>query len=401
MLDLIGSERSVLDVGCASGYLAGALVERGCTVSGVEYDEVEAEKARPVLDRLVVADLNQVELGEQFPPASFDVLVFGDVLEHLLDPVAVLRSSLRLLRPGGTVVISVPNVSHGSVRLALLQGRWRYTPTGLLDRTHIRFFTRRSLVEMLTDVGLQVVRLRGTSADALGTEVAVDAAELPADAVHWVRQQRDADTYQFVVSAALRPEGGDGADGTTVVQETRIELSTTPAAPPRDVHTELAEATSHLAGARAEVDAVRGELDAVRGELDAVRADLGGARATITALRREALGQRDFVIGCEAQVGRMRYDVGQAVATAVEARRDATYAHSELAKSIADSQNAHRRLAETIAELQEARLRSGGPGPRPGGGRVRSAARSLLGPTGWRVATTPVRVARRVVRGAR
>lgn len=203
IIDLVGVGRDVLDLGCATGYLAEALRARDCRVSGVEYVAEAAEKARPFLDRLVVGDLNELDLVAEFGAASFDVLVFGDVLEHLADPETVLRAAVPLLRPGGSVVISVPNVTHGSLRLALLQGRWRYTDTGLLDRTHIRFFTRTSLLELLHAAGLAAADLRRTTADPLGVEVDVDAAALPAGVVEWVSAQPEGTTYQFVVRAVV------------------------------------------------------------------------------------------------------------------------------------------------------------------------------------------------------
>ncbi len=208
MLELVGGGKDVLDLGCATGYLAEALGARGCRVSGVEYVAEAAERARPFLEQLVVGDLNTLDLVGELGAERFDVLVFGDVLEHLADPYAVLRRALELLRPGGSVVISVPNVAHGSLRLALLQGRWRYTETGLLDRTHIRFFTRASLNELLRSSGLVPVDVRRTTADPLAVEVQVDAAALPPGTVEWVRAQPDADTYQFVVRAVR--DQGDG-----------------------------------------------------------------------------------------------------------------------------------------------------------------------------------------------
>ena len=203
LLSLVGADRRVLDLGCATGYLAEALGANGCTVSGVEYVPEAAEKARPFLDKLVVADLNDVDLVAEFGAGTFDVLVFGDVLEHLMDPVSVLRRTVPQLAPGGSVVISIPNVTHGSLRLAHLQGRWQYTETGLLDRTHIRFFTRRSLLEMLAAAGLAPVDVRRTTADPLGVEVEIDPADLPAGVVEWLAGQPDADTYQFVVRAVV------------------------------------------------------------------------------------------------------------------------------------------------------------------------------------------------------
>ena len=84
--------------------------------------------------------------------AEYDVVLAGDVLEHLVRPHDVLCRAVRLLRPGGHVVISLPHVGHVDVRLALLQGEWKYRPWGLLDATHVRFFTLPTIKEMLADV---------------------------------------------------------------------------------------------------------------------------------------------------------------------------------------------------------------------------------------------------------
>ena len=145
MMALVGANKRVLDVGCSTGYLAKALREHGNAVSGIEYDQASADKARPFLDHVVVGDLEAPGIYDDFEDASFDVVVFGDVLEHLRDPLPVLRGARRLLVPGGSVVISVPNIAHGDVRLALLRGKFDYRSTGLLDETHVRFFTRSNL----------------------------------------------------------------------------------------------------------------------------------------------------------------------------------------------------------------------------------------------------------------
>jgi 2-polyprenyl-3-methyl-5-hydroxy-6-metoxy-1,4-benzoquinol methylase len=200
---MVGKDKAVLDVGCASGYLAKALKDRGCRVSGIEYMAEDAEKARPLLEKLVVDDLTRIDLVAEFGEAAFDDIVFGDVLEHLPDPLAVLKASVPLLRPGGSIVISLPNVAHGSLRLALLQGRWNYTPTGLLDATHLRFFTRDNLQVMLSEAGLTVEELRGTMADPLECEVRIDDAAIPSNVISWVREQPYAMVYQFVIRAVV------------------------------------------------------------------------------------------------------------------------------------------------------------------------------------------------------
>jgi 2-polyprenyl-3-methyl-5-hydroxy-6-metoxy-1,4-benzoquinol methylase len=246
ILALVGGNKRVLDVGCATGYLARELVERGCQVSGVEYDADAAEQARPALERVVVGDLEELDLVEEFGPESFDVVIFGDVLEHLRDPLAVLRKARPLLARGGSVVVSIPNVAHAAVRLALLKGRWEYRSLGLLDDTHLRFFTRESLREMLYKAGLSLVEVRRTTADVWGTELAIKPEDYPADLVESVLEDPEATTYQFVVRAIA-----DDADDAVRQMQEREEAQ-------RDRIVEL----SH------EAESLRKELAEARAELE-------------------------------------------------------------------------------------------------------------------------------------
>lgn len=201
VVQLVGSGHDVLDVGCADGDVGRLLQETGNRVSGLDRDEEAAEKARADLERVVVADLDTSSLLDHFEAASFDVVVLADVLEHLREPERALREATELLREGGRLVLSVPNVAHGALRLALLQGRWTYTEAGLLDRTHLHFFTRTSLLQLLEGVGLAVDDLRATVADPLGVEVELEPDRIPATLVEWVRHQPDALHYQFVLTA--------------------------------------------------------------------------------------------------------------------------------------------------------------------------------------------------------
>jgi hypothetical protein len=98
-------------------------------------------------------------------------------------------------------VVSIPNVAHGAVRLGLLQGRWRYNPTGLLDATHIKFFTQETLLELFERVGMVVDVLRSTVADPLAVEIKIDDSLVLPTVIDWVRHQPGALDYQFVVSA--------------------------------------------------------------------------------------------------------------------------------------------------------------------------------------------------------
>jgi 2-polyprenyl-3-methyl-5-hydroxy-6-metoxy-1,4-benzoquinol methylase len=212
VLDLVGRDRDVLDVGCATGYLARALVAQGCTVTGVELDEDAARQAAPHLAEVRLADLDRTDLARLGLGRRFDVVVFADVLEHLKDPLRALRASVDLLRPGGRVVVSIPNVAHGSVRLALLDGRFDYREIGLLDDTHIRFFTRSTLLELLTAAGLVPSDVRRTTAGVFATEIPVDPTRVPEVVLHDLERDDDAETYQFVLSAVPTPPSAAGQD---------------------------------------------------------------------------------------------------------------------------------------------------------------------------------------------
>ncbi|WP_199423599.1 class I SAM-dependent methyltransferase [Actinotalea solisilvae] len=259
MLELVGPGGRVLDVGCATGYLGAALKERGSEVAGVELDPEAAARAAEVLDEVVVADLETVDLVERFGPESFDVVVFGDVLEHLREPLRLLSNATGLLRPGGSVVISIPNVGHADVRLSLLQGRWRYSDRGLLDRTHVQFFTRSTLLAMLTQAGLVAIDLRRTTAPPLATELGVDGSALPDGVLDWVSGQPDATTYQFV----LRAVRNDATGAVAAVTAERDALRTA-----------LAETEEEAAVLRAHVADLAGEVAAARGELRDLRSTL-------------------------------------------------------------------------------------------------------------------------------
>jgi 2-polyprenyl-3-methyl-5-hydroxy-6-metoxy-1,4-benzoquinol methylase len=160
VLDEVPDGAHVLDVGCATGYLAAELSRRGCTVDGIEVDPVAAQQARADCREVVVGDLEapstHAEVERMLTGARPDVIICGDVLEHLRDPWAVLAWLRTLLAPGGHAVISVPNIAHWTSRRALLRGRFDYTDHGLLDRTHLRFFTRASAAELARRAGFAV-----------------------------------------------------------------------------------------------------------------------------------------------------------------------------------------------------------------------------------------------------
>lgn len=147
----------VLEVGCAGGQLGRLLRQRGHHVSGIELVPEMAEHARCWLDAVVNADVERD--GFPFPLASFDALVFADVLEHLVDPWRVLREAVEVLADDGVVVASVPNVQNIDVICRLLRGRWDYRERGILDRGHLRFFTLHGIRALFAQAGLTVVQV--------------------------------------------------------------------------------------------------------------------------------------------------------------------------------------------------------------------------------------------------
>ena len=154
-----GRGRKALDVGAADGFLAERLTARGWSVTALERDPEAAALARGRCKEVVVADL------EAAPPlldGPFEAIIYGDVLEHLADPHSVLVALNRTLAPGGIVIVSVPNVAHLWVRLSLLMGRFDYADRGILDRTHLRFYTRRTFTALLRGAGLAIAELAVT-----------------------------------------------------------------------------------------------------------------------------------------------------------------------------------------------------------------------------------------------
>jgi O-antigen biosynthesis protein len=198
LLDLLGRPDRVLDVGCSTGYLASRLRERGSTIVGLELDERAAEQARRFCEAVHVGDVETMELP--FQPAGFDAIVAGDFIEHLRDPGAFLERIRPLLRPGGRLVLSTPNIANWAMRLGLLFGRFRYTEWGLLDRTHTHLFTRKTLRECLEQAGYRI-----TAFDFTVPVPVLSTPRWEALAHRIGRLRPSFFAYQFVVAAEPDP----------------------------------------------------------------------------------------------------------------------------------------------------------------------------------------------------
>jgi 2-polyprenyl-3-methyl-5-hydroxy-6-metoxy-1,4-benzoquinol methylase len=163
--DFVKENSRVLDAGCACGDL-GLLLQKhkNCRVFGLEYNQesISAAKETGAFEDVRRADLDNFTRADFKDIGKFDFIVLGDVLEHLRDPLETLRKLSDFLSDGGAFVLSIPNIAHASVKAALLCDRWDYTDEGLMDRTHIHFFTWKGIAKELADADLKIVEVRRT-----------------------------------------------------------------------------------------------------------------------------------------------------------------------------------------------------------------------------------------------
>jgi 2-polyprenyl-3-methyl-5-hydroxy-6-metoxy-1,4-benzoquinol methylase len=160
MIRLIPAGASkILEIGCGAGMTGKLLKELGFEeIVGIEVVEEVARKAIPYYDRVIVGDVEKVMLP--YEKGHFDCILYGDVLEHLVEPWRVLKEHNALLKPGGTIVCSIPNIRHYRItRRLLFKGKWEYQESGILDRTHLRFFTLASMKNMVTDSGFEITTI--------------------------------------------------------------------------------------------------------------------------------------------------------------------------------------------------------------------------------------------------
>ena len=199
VLDLIpAAVGRLLDVGCGAGVLGAAVkAAGGATVHGVELMPEIAAIAATRLDYVWSGAVEEVL--PQLPDGNYDCIVVADVLEHLVDPLAVLRALRDKLAPGGVIVASIPNLQNWGVLSALIEGRFEYASEGILDRTHLRFFTRRSAEALFWSAGLHIETMSTTvRGPALPESIATDCERAGLDGRPL---RRDARTFQFLIRA--------------------------------------------------------------------------------------------------------------------------------------------------------------------------------------------------------
>lgn len=152
---LVPEGSKVLDVGCHNGKFGAVLKQKGCRVTGIEMDAAAAEQAKRILDDLRVADVEAVDTFNNLNE-KFDVVLFLDILEHCHWPAEILSRVRQSLSPGGFIVASIPNIANWSTRLNLFLGRFEYERTGLMDETHLRFYTIKTARKLFETAGYRI-----------------------------------------------------------------------------------------------------------------------------------------------------------------------------------------------------------------------------------------------------
>jgi len=158
ILRYVGRGKRVLDVGCATGYLAERFVENDNDVYGNEVDSEAAMEARKHCKDVLVADIETLK-ELPYPEKFFDTVICADVLEHLKRPDQVLHMLKRYLKPEGLLIVSLPNIAYWRARLNLLLGKFDYEEVGIMDITHLRFFTIKTDGELVERCGFKKVKL--------------------------------------------------------------------------------------------------------------------------------------------------------------------------------------------------------------------------------------------------
>lgn len=205
MIQWMPKNQRVLDVGCSSGYFGEKLIAiKNDIVWGLELDRSDAAAARKRgYQKVFEGDLDAFKWS-QLDGLVFDAIIFADILEHIKDPLSCLISASKFLAKNGSIFCSIPNIANMTVRTELMEGNFDYEATGLLDNTHIHFFTKKTVFNTLAAAGLQIVRLDGTINDYSDGHIKAHLSKLglvPNKTFDSLLGSAEARTFQFILEA--------------------------------------------------------------------------------------------------------------------------------------------------------------------------------------------------------
>jgi glycosyltransferase involved in cell wall biosynthesis/2-polyprenyl-3-methyl-5-hydroxy-6-metoxy-1,4-benzoquinol methylase len=196
------NSRVILDVGCANGSMGMELKSKlDAEVWGVEYDKDAANVARSKLNRVLEGDINSI-LGN-LPENYFDTIIFADILEHTPRPDIILSKIRNNIKRSGELVISLPNVRHWTVIKNLLEGDWKYEEAGLLDKTHLQFFTKKSIIRMMSNLNFVILEMFATRFDfeKIPKDIVSDLSRYGIDTSTLIEESQD---YQYIFKCKLK-----------------------------------------------------------------------------------------------------------------------------------------------------------------------------------------------------
>ena len=202
-LGCIDPGSKILDVGCATGYFARQLTKKNCETWGVDNDKLALKKASKYCKKVILSNVDEVS-SLTVPKKYFDYIVILDVIEHLRQPKNILSLAKHYLKDGGKIIISVPNIAHASIRWMLLKGEFRYTTTGILDETHVHFYTQKSIIDLLKKMGYKIIKIIPTNGMCKVPLLYIITDRLPTSwQYRLVELIPDLFSYQFIVEADL------------------------------------------------------------------------------------------------------------------------------------------------------------------------------------------------------
>lgn len=203
VLRFVGRDKTVLEIGAGPGSISRPLREvNGCRMSAVELDEKSVEILKGFCQNVWRRDLNDPNWMDGIPEGAFDTVVIADVLEHIIDPWGALRRAAIFLKPGGSIVVSIPHASHAAILACLLNNDFDYRDWGLLDRTHIRFFSMKNLQALFEGAGLRIDDFAFVLRHPEETEFAEAWSQLPPRTRAVLESGDYANVYQVVVRAS-------------------------------------------------------------------------------------------------------------------------------------------------------------------------------------------------------
>lgn len=200
--NMVNKESTILDVGCSCGYLSNILHHnKQCTCFGMEYNQesIKVAKELNVFKKIDRVDLNNFKTDDFNYKNKFDFIIIADVLEHLYDPLKVLLALKPYLKINGCFFISIPNIAHASIKANLLLNNWDYTETGLLDKTHIRFFTYKNILKLLNDSNLKIEKSKLVIRNLLGTQPINAFPELSKKIKKMIFDDPHSHVFQYII----------------------------------------------------------------------------------------------------------------------------------------------------------------------------------------------------------